>query len=193
VSLFEKIRYGLEAAAVLLLLGWAWSWYARQGDIPVGVTVEASPSSEVKNVPTVAVEVKSIKVFTNRDKVVRDLKLPERVATNKEVEVLASSQVKADTHPSTVTTVINKETGASETFIRRDPLPWFAFQKNGRVGAYYGTSQDGAAAMLLAEQDLLAIKALKFSAIGTVIQNTNPNPGITATQGFVGIGGRVEW
>jgi hypothetical protein len=47
--------------------------------------------------------------------------------------------------------------------------------------------------MLLAEQDLLQVKALRLGVIGTVTQPTGMNAGQLSTHGFIGIGGRIEW
>ncbi len=184
------MRWIIEALIVLLILGWTWHWYNSQ-TVPVGLVIEATPAPEVQGEPTKTVET-PVRVFANSTKLKTELSLPARVRADPGTNVLASTRVTADSHPSTITTVINAE-GVSETFIRREPLEWFAFKTTGRVGAYYGTTQDGAAGMILAEQDLIAVKALTFSAIGTVTQLTSPTPGVISTQGFVGLGARINW
>ena len=187
LSLFEKIRYGIEAAIVIFVLAWAWNWVLSVPPVPVGITVEATPAPEVKDISTVDVPTKSVRVYAPKAK--KELKLPDRIQKDAAVAVIASSKIKADTHGSTVTTVINTETGKSETVVRRDPLDWLAFKTSGRVGVYAGVSNHGTAAMLRAEQDFLSIKALNLSVTGTVIQPTSD----ADTTGFVGLGGRLEW
>lgn len=54
--------------------------------------------------------------------------------------MIASSKLPAGERAKTVTTVINTETGHSETYTRTDSLPWVAVESRGEIGMYYGTA-----------------------------------------------------
>ena len=116
------------------------------------------------------------------------LKLPDSVVKDEAANVIASTQVKADSHPQTVTTVLDTS-GKSIIYIRKDPLPWLDYKTSGSVGIYGGITNDGMAGLLRAEQDLIAIKSLVLGVNATVIQPTSG----TDTTGFVGIGGKINW
>ncbi|MFZ5531479.1 MAG: hypothetical protein ACOY4U_10595, partial [Pseudomonadota bacterium] len=122
----------------------------------------------------------------------RDLRLPEVVQADAAKQVLESSQVPAVDHPQTVTTVIDTETGETETYVKRDPLPWFAWDAHGEAGIYAGLAHGGPALRLEVRQGVFAVKALHVGAIASYDQPLTPSPGEGAA-GFIGVGVWMKW
>lgn len=162
--------------------------------VPVGVTVKATPAKEVANVPKVDVQVqKPLKVYAGGQGLKSGLKLPAPVVQNHAEQVIASSKVEAaDDHPHTVTTVINTDTGQSETYVRTDPLPWIAWSSRGGIGMYAGIKNGTPAVRLQAEQELFTVKAIHFGAVASVDQPIGASPQYDQ-EWFVGIGAKYEW
>lgn len=192
MSLIEKLRLALEIAAGLFIAAWLAHWLNTH-NAPVGESLPATVADEIQGAATETIKPSAPITVIAGKKIKEKLNLPDTVVKNDAALVLGAATTNADGHSHTVTAVLDEKTGKTVMYDRVDPLPWFQFLTKGRVGAYYGTNQDGAAAMLLAEQDLVAIKALRFSAIGTVTQPTHTSPGAIGTTGFVGLGGRIEW
>ncbi|MEW6314155.1 MAG: hypothetical protein AB1513_08975, partial [Pseudomonadota bacterium] len=107
--------------------------------------------------------------------------------------VLESSQVPADDHPQTVTTVIDTETGETETYVKRDPLPWFAWDTHGEAGIYAGLARGSPALRLEARQGIFAVKALHAGVIASYDQLLAPSPFAPQGAGFVGVGVWMKW
>jgi hypothetical protein len=177
---------------LIFVMLWLRNWSEESAANQVGKTVIAQPAKEIRNVPKVAVEVKQpVKVYKGGAALKDGLKLPRVAVEDQAIEVLASSKIDGrDDHPKTVTTVINTETGESETFVRTDPLPWFAMSSRGGVGMYAGIKNGEPAIRLQARQELFAVKALRFEGIATIDQ---PVSGPVGTDYFVGLGAEYRW
>jgi hypothetical protein len=171
-------------AAVLAVCGvfaiW-WTWPAPS--IPAGATVIAAPAKEVKSeIPTAAPAPKVIYVY--RDAVKAKLKLPETVLDDARQQVVASSKVKEDERPHTVTTTVDLDTGKFTTFDRSDPLPWFATSLRGEVGLAYGLRNGKTIGRVYAQQDIAQIKAVHVGAMATLD---------TDGQWFAGVRAGYRW
>lgn len=155
---------------------------------PVGEAVAARPE------PVLAVEVKTdtsiasgtVKTYPPEAK--QKLRLPDAVQADKNERVIAASRVAADDHPQTVATTIDTRTGATETYVVRDSLPLLAFDTAGDAGIYFGYRNGVKALRLEGRQSLLAIKGVRFGAIGSLDQPVGGQP---AT--FVGVGAWARW
>jgi hypothetical protein len=161
----------------LLLLGWGYHLYTQLPKAPVGVSIPAAAAPEVNRLPMTAVIVKKpVQVYSGGKKTKEKLDLPNVIVMDVSQSVLASTKVQADDHSHTVTTVINTETGKSETFDRRDPLPWIAFTTKGDVMLSAGLNMSGdQVGMVQARQGILRIKAVTLGVVG---QSSITNTGV---------------
>jgi len=158
---------------------------------PVNVTVPAQPAPDVVKKSTVAkpIKAKTVKVYPAAVK--DNLKLPQHVLDDPELDVLASSQVPADNHPRTITTVFDRETGQSETYVKRDSLPWFDDRKSGSAGIYALYGNTGPFARLQVRQELFQVKALHFGAMATIDQPLGGNR--MPSSAAIGVGMEFHW
>lgn len=189
---FFKIMLALILIALCLNFGLGLIANLLNGSTqtPVGLNVPATPAPEVKKVETIAKPIKSKTVKVYPATVKKKIKLPEVVLENPAMEVIASSQVKADDRPQTVTTLINTDTGESQTFVKRDPLPWLDFNKRGEAGMYMGIKNGEPTIRLEAKQNVFQVKALNFGVTASIDQ---PLGGAQGVDYFVGAGAWVRW
>lgn len=180
-----RLAWGIVAAFLLL-------WAAMRPEPgPVNVAAPAKPAKEVAKTPRVEAPVafKSMKAYPKSVK--PKLGLPADVQANDNKMVIEASKLPADNHAQTVTTVIDLETGETETFTRRDPLPWIAFNYTGDAGLYLGLKSGVPTLRLAARQSLLTVKVVHLGVSGTIDQPLW-NPQIPAAV-FVGGGAWGEW
>ena len=178
---------GVGALVVVGALIWLliWTIEARR---PVEVSVPATPAPELKRAPTARVAIKApVKVYTGSTKA--KLKLPADAQANQFENVLAATTVKGNDRPQTVTTTINTETGESRSFVKQDPLPWFAIETRGEARLALGYRYDGSGlpkqiVRLGINYDAIRVKALTAGITGTV-----DSDGRT----FIGIGVAYRW
>lgn len=179
---------------IVLMVACAAAWinnFLKSEPPPVGVTVIATPAPEVKGQEKKPVAIKSgkVKAYT-APKNKAHLNLPQPVQDDPLQVVLESTQVKADDHPQTVTTTIDSDTGETKTYVRRDPLPWLAWDTHGEVGAYGGIKNGVLTARVEAKQGLVQIKALHLGVIASVDQ---PLSGPISADYYVGAGAWYRW
>ncbi|GBL46261.1 hypothetical protein SFMTTN_2074 [Sulfuriferula multivorans] len=180
------------AAGVAILLGWMLFMRSVLPPAPVNVSVPAVAAGEIRAIPKTAVAIRApVKVYRGGAPLKRRLNLPQPVADNAAQQVIAASQVRADDHPQTITTLINTETGDSETYVRRDPLPWLAWDARGEAAMYVGIQRGGPALRLEARQGMVQIKALHVGVIGSVDQPLGGAP--RDTDYFIGAGVWAKW
>lgn len=188
MSTLIKWGIGLAVAAVLAVLFAVL--YDKLVERPVGsdsVIAEVAPA--VKRAPVVPVAIKApVKTFQGKAKA--NLKLPAAVQADPQQQVIAASQVKADLRPQTVSTVINTETGAVQTYVKTDPYPWFAVETRGVAQVMYGYKIDAATrspkpvARLHVGYDVVRVKALTVGVVGTLDSDQTA---------FVGVGVSYRW
>jgi hypothetical protein len=158
---------------------------------PLEVSIPARPSPEVADKKPIKRPIKTRTVKTYPSAVKSELKLPDHVIETPSLDVIASHQVAPDRHPQTVTTVLDTDTGDTQTFVKRDPLPWIARDYHGDIGLYAGIKNGQPTARLQARQGVLQVKALHLGLVGSV---DHPMSGsITGTDYFVGAGVWAEW
>ena len=130
-------------------------------------SILAQPANELKNVKTETLTCRPVIVYQDRAK--KDLGLPETVAKDPDKKVTASTKVAASDYPNTVTSVYDTGTGATDLYIRRDPLPWLAFNRRGALGVAYGFKDTSVTTTrVYGRIDLLQIKRLHFGLLGDV-------------------------
>lgn len=172
----------------LLLLGYIV--YDHLVVRPVGSdSVIADVSPIVRRAPVVPVTIKApVKTYQGDTK--KNLKLPAAVQADPQQQVIAASQVRADLHPQTVSTVVNTETGAVQTYVKTDPYPWFAVETRGVAQVAYGFKYDvrrlepKTVARLHVGYDVIRVKALTAGVVATLDSDQT---------GFVGVGVSYRW
>jgi hypothetical protein len=177
---------------VIMAVLWLKNWGDEAAANQAGQTVTAAPAKEVARTPRVNVPVKApVKVYAGGAALKGGIQLPQHVVEDEHVEVLASSKIDGrDEHPKTVTTVLNVETGESETYVRTDPLPWFVMSSRGGVGMYGGLKNGEPAVRLEARQEVFRVKALSFGGVASIDQPLN---GSSSPDWFVGVGAEWHW
>lgn len=166
----------------------AWMMHLRRPAPPA--TVLATPSAEVQNVPKVGVQIQApLKVYQGGAKLKQKIALPAEVVSDDRQHVIASSTVEGD-GPHTVTTVVNSQTGESQTFVRTDPLPWLAWDDHGAIGLQAGFRNGQQTVRLNARQGIISIKAVHLGLVADLSQSLT---GPSRTDAFVGVGAEYRW
>lgn len=150
-------KYGMAAAIVAAaVLLWYEMLPAKK---PVGEWQPANDAPQVEAVPKTEITPPKVTVYTAPAK--KRLNLPAAVQDDPHAHVIDSTRVKADEHPETVTTVIDDQTGQTETLIRKEPLPWLAAEQRGELWMGYGIKNGGAKVARLAfREDFVQVKAM---------------------------------
>lgn len=175
------------AAVVTLAASLAVWWHFRPQPAPVSVPVIATPSKAVSSVGTETVTM-PVKVYKPEAK--KRLNLPKSLQMDSAKHVAASSTIKPDDHPHTVSTIIDDKTGEVTTYDTREPLPWLAVDNHGEAGMAYGIRDGQATVRLEVRQNLLDVKAVKLGVQASVDQ---PLAGSIAPSYFVGVGLSYRW
>lgn len=170
-----------------------WMAHDRHTSPEVGTTVIATPAPEVKNVPKVGVTIKPpVKVYKGGASLKKEIGLPAEVVQSDTQQIIASSKIDAaDDHPHTVTTVIDTETGESQTYVRTDPLPWLAWDDRGGIGMYAGIKNGASTIRLQARQGIFSVKAMHIGLVASIDQPVVSTP--TLPEYFIGIGVEYRW
>lgn len=178
------------AIFAVMIVGVTWSlWLSMSSPaINQAVAVPATPAPEVKRETTAAVPIKSIQAYTPKAKA--KLKLPDLVVDNPDYHLVAASRVASSDHPTTVSTVVNSETGKVETYVKEEPLPWLAFDPHGEAGVYVGVKNGERAARLEVRQGIVQIKAVHLGALASIDQ---PLSGPIKADYFAGVGAWYRW
>lgn len=150
---------------------------------PVGLWVAATPSKTLKAVPKVTIQPKSLKVYAPAAK--KKLNLPPALQQDENEYVIASSTLKHDYHPQTVTTLVDQETGEVQTVTRREDYPWFSPEQTGEARIDYGVKNGGVrVGRLTVREDVLQIKAAHIGATASLYSDRDY---------FIGLGVGVRW
>lgn len=173
-----SLPYKLGALVALIFLGYQLWAYFVPTPAPPGSTVIAIPAPELKHTPKVDITIPKIAVFAHAAK--KKLALPATTQADQNKHVLDSSKVKSDTHPHTITTVIDSVTGEVTTFDRRDKLPWLAAESRGEVRLGTGFNQDlQRVHWLRGQYDVLQVKALHAGVDAAIYSDGNKYAGIS--------------
>lgn len=186
------IGWFIGIAVVASVVSWGYFAYKNIEAVkkePVGKPIPAKVASVVQKVPLIQITPAApVKVYAPAAK--EKLKLPKEVQDDKSKYVLAASRVAPDDHPHTITTVIDQQTGESQTYDTREPLPWLAVDLHGSAGMYYGVKNGYPALRFEAHQNLLDIKAVTVGITATADQMVQ---GPIQADWFVGIGAAYRW
>jgi hypothetical protein len=145
----------------------------------------------VKSEPKVdIVPNKPIKVYKHNKKIKTEVKLPDAVVQddNKQVLTVAKVADAKDNEAKNVTTVLDLNTGNVTDYIQPEPTPFIAVNKHGEIGMYAGIKNGQGAIRLQANQNLISVKDIDVSAIGSVDQLSSGK-----TDYFVGVGASYKW
>lgn len=177
----QPSRYALVACLLLAAAG-AW-WYFTPA--PAQVDEWTSPEVAPQIAPVPKQTIRPAKVHAYAPSAKAKLKLPASMLNDPNVYVLDSSLLPSDTHPQTVTTVIDEQTGEVQTVVRREPLPWLAAEHRGELRLDAGVKNGLAKVVRLTlREDLLQVKALHAGINASVD---------TDGQLFVGAGVGWKW
>lgn len=151
-------RTKLELAAALIAGGLVW-YFATPRPAPVAGWQPAPPMPQLAATPTETIKPPAVRVYAPMAK--KQLDLPTEVQNDPGLYVLSTARLSADTRRRDVTTLINKNTGATETLVRREPYPWLAAEQTGELRLDYGLKNGMVrAARLSLSEDLVQVKAL---------------------------------
>lgn len=181
----------IGALIAFLLLGAVYLYLNRTPPTaaPDAVAVPAAVAPQVAIIPTVRITPKQpIKVYTSPAKT--RLQLPAEIVADENKSVIASSRIRADDRPQTVTTVLDTATGESKTYVKQEPLPWLAFDTRGEAGIYAGLKNGQPTARLQLRQGVLQVKAVHIGGIASLDQ---PLSGPVRADYFVGVGVWAQW
>lgn len=155
--------------------GCAWLRYA-----PSSKSIPAPPARELAGVATTTLKCADVVVY--HDAVKKRLGLPQDPTKH----VVAATQVAPSDHPHTATAVYDEGTGGTGLYLRRDRLPWLAFNHQAEVGLAYGVRDSGGGARWRADARwaLVQTKGLNWGPVGSADGSGG---------WFVGIGGWVRW
>jgi hypothetical protein len=145
-------------------------------------SVLAQPSKELKNEKSETLACRPVVVY--RDRVKRDLLLPETVQKDPDKKVTASTKVPASDFPVTVTSVFDTFTGSNDLYTRADPLPWISAYKKTTLSVSYGFAEAAPTFHLSAQHQFLQIKAMRMYVGGHVFGDGYK---------FVEIGTQFNW
>lgn len=176
--------------ALAVILGWLRYVDQAGPKAPVNLSIPAKPAPEVKHEAKAQTPIKAKTVKAYKPAIKKELKLPEHVQLDAAAVVIAASQVKPDDHSQTITSVLDVDTGEVETYVKRDPLPWLAWDKSGEAGIILELQNGEPAVRLEARQNLFQVKAVHFGGTGSVEQTLN---GSNETKWSIGFGGWGHW
>lgn len=183
----EDLKFGLVLACMGLSAWYLWP----TSKPPVGTVTVAAPAPAMKyesKVPT-PIKAKHVRAYTAKAKA--KINLPEAVAKDADQVVTDSVLVKADSHDTQVTSVFNLATGATNTYVERQPYPLLAKDTHGFVwGGMLQTSFGYPVMGVVAGQNLVAIKGVKVTGL---VMGAVPVGVPGKAFGMVGIGGRYDW
>lgn len=182
MSILEKV--GIVALIAALGLGGFIAYDKLRKPVPVGTeSVIATVAPAVRKAPRVRVAVKA-PIETIQGDAKANLKLPASVIASADEQVISASQVKADLHPQTVSTVLNTETGKVETFVKADPYPWLAVEARGEASIAYGYKFNrgiqaiAPVARFQVGYDVLRVKAVTLGVVATIDSDRDAFAGV---------------
>lgn len=152
---------------IMILIAGLVLWMLQPTPQPVDTWHPAEPDKRLSTVPKVDITPPKVPVYTAPAK--RKLNLPDEIKDDPNKYVLTSARLPKDTHPQTVTTVIDKQTGEVQTLFRQEPHPWLAVEQTGELRLDYGIKNGFArVGRITLREDLLQVKALHLGVHATL-------------------------
>jgi hypothetical protein len=172
------------AIIVMVLVAGLVLWLFKPTPQPVDSWHPAEPDKRLSDVPRVDITPPKVPVYTAPAK--RKLKLPDEIKDDPNKYVLTSARLPKDTHPQTVTTVIDAQTGEVQTLYRSEPHPWLAVEQTGELRVDYGI------------KSWSGLRVVRLSLREDVLQIKSFHAGINASidsdgAWFVGVGVGWKW
>ena len=169
----KLVLSSIAATCVAFAIGLAWINFK-----PSLPSVLAPVSDDLAKVKQELLECQKLKVYVPKAK--KKLNLPDTIKSDPTKHVLAASPIPPSDYPHTMTAVYDQGTGVVDMFLRRDPLPWLAFNRRWRFGGYYGINdRESGVVMGAASYEFLQLKRLHVTATGQVD---------TSSRWFIGVG-----
>ena len=140
-------------------------WNSNKPSLP---SILATPSKDLAHVAKSKIECKPVIVYTDVAK--SKLGLPETVKADPEQQVSASTQVRPNERPVTVSSVFDMGTGQTSMYQRIDPLQWLSFDSKAVLGVAYGFKSDSAGLVtrIYGRYELVQIKAIHLGLLADV-------------------------
>jgi hypothetical protein len=178
------------AICIVVVLLWLSHWNSKQ-ETAVNVWQEATPIKQIRKVPKVKKPIKSGTIETYSSEAKGKLKLPDIIVEDEAKQVISTARVEASDNPHSVTSIVDTDTGEVQTYVRKEPLPWLAWDTKGEAGMYAGIKNGVPAVRLEAKQGVFQVKALHFGVIGSVDQPISGTP--QGPDYFIGAGVWARW
>ena len=157
-------------------------YFSASSKAPTEKWTPAPPAPQIDAIPRQEIKLPAVMVYAPKAK--QKLDLPDEILNDPDKYVLQATRLPNDTHPATVTTVIDQQTGEVQTYVRREPLPWFAIEQTGEARIDVGIKGGLTIGRLSVREDLLQVKAL-HAGINASLD--------TDGQIFVGVGVGYRW
>jgi hypothetical protein len=165
-TLAARARFACEIAGIVFCVFLLWLIMKKPDPAPVNKPVVAQAAPEVADEPKVDIKPADVQVYAPVAK--ERVEVPAEVKADPAVAVLASDKLPESDHPETVTTVLDADTGKSQTYVVQDPYPWLAAENHKEVGMAYGFKNAFVRAGRLSfSDDFFQIKALHFGLVST--------------------------
>jgi hypothetical protein len=130
-------------------------------------TQDAKTSPELAGVSKTEITPPKVIVYTPEAK--KKLNLPADIQNDNKSSVLDSSHIPESDHSTTVTTVIDSETGKARTVYSEDQLPWFSEKTSKEIKISYGMKNFGIMAVRAEfTDDLFQVKSIHFGINASV-------------------------
>lgn len=160
-----NIRIILEAIGTLLIAGLAWAVLHKP--VQPNNTHMAQTSPELANVSKTEITPPKVIVYVPEAK--KKLKLPSEIQNDDKKSVFDSSSIPESDHSTTVTTMIDEDTGKPVTVYSENPLPWLAATRYKEIKLSYGMKNAGTlAGRVEFTDDLFQVKAIHFGINASV-------------------------
>lgn len=173
----------------VVLVGGTLLWLGvNQDRTPVNTAVLAATAPQVArdNKVDTPVKTNSLQAYSNNAK--QKLPIPDEAKAKTSLKAVAAVRVKADDRPNTIVTLVDADTGATTTYVNREPTPFLALDNTGEAAMYYGWRNGVGALRVDIRQALFSVKSVRIEGVASLDQPSGSNANT-----FIGLGGRVRW
>lgn len=169
---FIKSRSGgilsalLKVVVILALGSYLWSVYGAKAKLPENQWSTPPQIREVVKIQRVMVPGPKEVVTIEKEKVVEKLKLPDEVAKNPDVQVIATAEIPAHRASTDVVATLNTQTGEGGIIAKPRKPPFFEFVNEKEIGVRYGVSTKGNAADVFGRWDFVRVGGASVGVYG---------------------------